>query len=527
MRWKDSLYQMSNLFILNETFTDGSNQEFLNFISLASILCGIFVIISKNPILSVLFLIGLFLSISGYLMMLGLNFIGLSYLLVYVGAVSILFLFILMLINVRVSELITDTSNSIPLAILIGISFNTVVYKILPFNGASINSYVFDFNQNFFDLSDINNISYSINKFFNIPKDNSEIAFVTSQIWDGSLGETSHITSIGNVIYTSYSIWLIMTSIILLLAMVGAIVITIKQRPVKFFFISLASILCGIFGNFLLSCPPRPHGFSNLAVHSSCGNFFKLLVGFLLSCLVFVSVKFPFKFFLANLGLFFLFPLVVGISSTIISFIKQCLNDNKELSVRQLWRVFNISLFRSSLSSLIIYYCLTESDFELFFVIFGGLLVDLPFKMEGLILYANSRSESGPSASPSSGGYDGDRSRPISSTIPADEQKFQWGALVPGLSYDKVYEIRNEVDTIIVNRLKHSSADPAPIAVTVSDILIKSKNSASTYKVLEKAYSLSKTKFETDSVLATTELITGPRRKIMPSPALIELRQMI
>ena len=182
MRWKDSLYQMSNLFILNETFTDGSNQEFLNFISLASILCGIFVIISKNPILSVLFLIGLFLSISGYLMMLGLNFIGLSYLLVYVGAVSILFLFILMLINVRVSELITDTSNSIPLAILIGISFNTVVYKILPFNGASINSYVFDFNQNFFDLSDINNISYSINKFFNIPKDNSEIAFVTSQI---------------------------------------------------------------------------------------------------------------------------------------------------------------------------------------------------------------------------------------------------------------------------------------------------------------------------------------------------------
>jgi nicotine oxidoreductase len=64
-------------------------------------------------IVSALFLIGLFLSISCYLIILGLNFIGLSYLLVYVGAVSILFLFILMLINIRIGELLTDTSNSI------------------------------------------------------------------------------------------------------------------------------------------------------------------------------------------------------------------------------------------------------------------------------------------------------------------------------------------------------------------------------------------------------------------------------
>jgi NADH-ubiquinone oxidoreductase chain 6 len=60
--------------------------------------------------------------------------------------------------------------------------------------------------------------------------DNGQISFVTSKIWDGNLAETSHITSIGNIMYTSYSIWLILTSIILLLAMVGAIVITIKQK---------------------------------------------------------------------------------------------------------------------------------------------------------------------------------------------------------------------------------------------------------------------------------------------------------
>lgn len=230
MRYPFYYFIMSNLFLLNENVISGSNYVFLNFISLASVLCGIFVIISKNPVVSVLFLIGLFLSISGYLMMLGINFIGLSYLLVYVGAVSILFLFILMLINVRISELVTDTSNSIPLAVFIGILFNSIVYEVLPSNSTAINSYIFNINRNFYDIFDVNNISYSLNGILNLSKGNNQIGFVSSQIWDGSLAETSHITTIGNIIYTSYPIWLIITSIILLLAMVGAIVITIKQK---------------------------------------------------------------------------------------------------------------------------------------------------------------------------------------------------------------------------------------------------------------------------------------------------------
>jgi NADH-ubiquinone oxidoreductase chain 6 len=128
---------MLALYLLNETFTNGSNHGLLNLLSLASIFSGIFVIISKNPVVSVLFLIGLFLNIASYLMSLGINFIGLSYLLVYVGAVSILFIFILMLINVRISELSTDNSNSIPLAIMIGIFFNITLYKLLPSNISS------------------------------------------------------------------------------------------------------------------------------------------------------------------------------------------------------------------------------------------------------------------------------------------------------------------------------------------------------------------------------------------------------
>ena len=225
-------FYMNSIFLLNETFTNGYKAEVLDIISLVAILCGILVIISKNPIVSVLFLIGLFLSISSYLIILGLNFIGLSYLLVYVGAVSILFLFILMLINVRISELLSNTSNSIPLAIIITISFNYPVYQVLPYSIAAFNSYTVDLNNT---LNDIwyNNYSDYLNKLFRlsgIELDNGEISFVSSKIWDGNLSETSHITSIGNIMYTSYSVWLIITSIILLLAMVGAIVITIKQK---------------------------------------------------------------------------------------------------------------------------------------------------------------------------------------------------------------------------------------------------------------------------------------------------------
>jgi NADH-ubiquinone oxidoreductase chain 6 len=143
---------MNNLFILSESFTNGYRAEVLDILSLLAILCAILVIISKNPIVSVLFLIGLFLSISSYLIILGLSFIGISYLLVYVGAVSILFLFILMLINVRVSELLGNTSNSIPLAIIITISFNYPVYQILPYSIAAFNSYTVNLNNTLNDI---------------------------------------------------------------------------------------------------------------------------------------------------------------------------------------------------------------------------------------------------------------------------------------------------------------------------------------------------------------------------------------
>lgn len=210
---------MDSLFILNETFSNGYHSGVLDFISLVCVLSGVLVIVSKNPIVSVLFLIGLFLSISCYLIILGMNFIGLSYLLVYVGAVSILFLFILMLINVRISELSSETSNSLPLLIFgLGIGLSFPADNLSPLNGS-------------LDETSVNDsIDNKVINVENITPKGIDLSYVTSKTWDGTLSETSHITTIGNILYSSHSIWLILTSIILLLAMVGAIVITIKQK---------------------------------------------------------------------------------------------------------------------------------------------------------------------------------------------------------------------------------------------------------------------------------------------------------
>jgi NADH-ubiquinone oxidoreductase chain 6 len=175
---------MISLSVMYETFTNGYKAGMLDIFFLASILSGIFVIISVNPIVSVLFLIGLFLSIAIYLIILGISFIALSYLLVYVGAVSILFIFILMLINVRISELLSETSNSIGLAAIIAISVSYPINQVL-FKSIAISNYD---NVNLKNL--FNGVLYNTypsnfiytKKIKDFSNDNSTLFFVTSNI---------------------------------------------------------------------------------------------------------------------------------------------------------------------------------------------------------------------------------------------------------------------------------------------------------------------------------------------------------
>jgi NADH-ubiquinone oxidoreductase chain 6 len=95
----------------------------------------------------------LFGVISIYLILCGLTFIGFSYLIVYIGAVSILFLFILMLINIRNSELQSNNSNSIPLALFITLLLNYIYFNILPYSLAIINNYANKLTYNLKEIS--------------------------------------------------------------------------------------------------------------------------------------------------------------------------------------------------------------------------------------------------------------------------------------------------------------------------------------------------------------------------------------
>src|ERR1700761_599327 len=159
---------MNKLLLIYETYTNGYFSSILDILAGLAILCAIFVIIINNPITSILFLIGLFANISFYLMLLGLTFISLSYLIVYIGAVSILFLFILMLINIRISELKSNNSNSIALSIIISICLYYPLFQLIPHYLTTLN---------YFKYTIYTNISQK-----NLSDSNDNIYLVTSKI---------------------------------------------------------------------------------------------------------------------------------------------------------------------------------------------------------------------------------------------------------------------------------------------------------------------------------------------------------
>ena len=217
---------MYYLYLISDIKTNGFLIEILDILSLICILFGIYTIISKNPVVSVLFLIGLFSTISCYLILIGLSFIGISYLLVYVGAISILFIFILMLINIRISELLSDTNNYLPLAMLSVIPFVYILGQSISFNFIQfgfINYFYNSFSEKLYNIKQVQN-----QYFHNILDYKQQIIYASANNWDAVLTDVTNITSIGNIMYSAYSIWLLMVSIILLLAMIGSIVITIN-----------------------------------------------------------------------------------------------------------------------------------------------------------------------------------------------------------------------------------------------------------------------------------------------------------
>ena len=162
--------------------------------SLIAIVSAIMVTVSKNTVNSVFFLILDFVSISFLFIMIGAEFLGMIMLIVYVGAVAVLFLFVVMLLNVsrQKSQWFNRSSNHLPIGILISIIifFELIIviggWKYKP------------------DLLD--SIAIEINT------------------------DLTNTQSLGSVIYTDYIHLFQLSGMVLLVAMIGAIVLTFRQR---------------------------------------------------------------------------------------------------------------------------------------------------------------------------------------------------------------------------------------------------------------------------------------------------------
>ncbi len=89
--------------------------------ALCALAGGLFTVISRNPVHSVLWLILAFLSAAGLFVLLGAEFVAMLLIIVYVGAVAVLFLFVVMMLDVDFAELKAEMAQYMPLALLIGV----------------------------------------------------------------------------------------------------------------------------------------------------------------------------------------------------------------------------------------------------------------------------------------------------------------------------------------------------------------------------------------------------------------------
>jgi len=153
---------------------------------------GLFTVISRNPVHSVLWLILSFISAAGLFVLLGAEFVAMLLIIVYVGAVAVLFLFVVMMLDVDFAELKAEMARYMPLALLIG------VILLMQFG----------------------------------------IAFGNWQMADGAEAaraaptpaDIQNTAALGLLLYDTYFILFQLSGLILLVAMIGAIVLTLRHR---------------------------------------------------------------------------------------------------------------------------------------------------------------------------------------------------------------------------------------------------------------------------------------------------------
>lgn len=215
------------------------NTILFDILTFNTLFSAVLVINSVNPIFSVLFLISVFINASLFLILKGIGFIGLSYIIVYVGAITVLFLFVIMMININIKDII-ETGNqytkNIPLIFSIALLFIYEISKILPYtlNDVTILTKIGEiFNK--INLVYFNSVNTFTGKtIFTLPVNNTSLTevfiFFKENIGDLIFIKFLQIESIGQSLYTLEAIELFIISIILLLSMVTPIFISRKSN---------------------------------------------------------------------------------------------------------------------------------------------------------------------------------------------------------------------------------------------------------------------------------------------------------
>lgn len=204
---------------------------FINLLALGTLLSGILTITATNPVISVIFLILTFVEAAGYLILIGVQFLGLSYIVIYVGAIAVLFLFVIMMINIKLTDIL-ETGNqytkNLPVAIVIGSLFLFIVFNLIPLNLYNVPSLSISLlnNLNLLFLTSTTNYSnFGLTNFIN-PIGSEINKFFIANNNDLYILNFEQIEVLGHTLYTYASILLLLLSFILLLAMFATIVIS-------------------------------------------------------------------------------------------------------------------------------------------------------------------------------------------------------------------------------------------------------------------------------------------------------------
>jgi len=161
--------------------------------SIVMIFSALMVISSKNPVHSVLFLILSFINSSALFILIGAEFIAMILAVVYVGAVAVLFLFVVMMLDINFVKLREGFLQYLPIGFLLGLVLFIELCLLFLVNNVSSQSY-FEFSK------------YPI------------------------ISDTENTVELGSVLYTKYFYLFQLSGLILLVAMIGSIVLTLRER---------------------------------------------------------------------------------------------------------------------------------------------------------------------------------------------------------------------------------------------------------------------------------------------------------